>query len=583
MLVSRIPQETIDRIRDAADIVDVVSRHVDLKKRGKNFFGLCPFHNEKTPSFSVAPDKGIYHCFGCGNGGNAVNFIIEFEKISFVEAVQQLGQQLGIEVAFSGSDNSREFFGHLYEIHALATELYHKTLFSDRGAEAKEYLLNRGLSEVSLKLFKVGFAPDNSSYLFNTIKSKNYDKEVLEKSGLFGVSNSEFYDRFRGRIMFPISNATGKVIAFGARVFGTDDPAKYMNSPETPLYRKSEVFYGLNLTRDSIRKAESAILVEGYTDLIQLIQVGIKNVVAVSGTAFTDHHVHQIRRIAPKVYLAYDGDSAGINAAKKAGYSLLKGGVDPIVIVIPDGMDPDDWVNRDGAKGFKTKGIDQAIGLLNFHLRTSNFSQSTPTEKSNLMKEILDEASEIQDPIIRQDLINNLAQVGGIEENQVVHMFTQQVRKKRKQYSEKLQKPKQSMFTTVNAKAELGIIKVLAGDDEVARLFVKENLDLNKIENRQLKKLAEMLLNTPQVNPAQIIAHFDSSEDREVVSKILIDEDDTTSPLQMVKDCLNTLSKVSTKEQIKKARLKIREMEAAGQDATDLMLKVVQMQKDLHA
>ena len=139
--MARIPQETIDRIRDAADIVDVVSRHVDLKKRGKNFFGLCPFHNEKTPSFSVAPDKGIYHCFGCGNGGNAVNFIIEFEKISFVEAVQQLGQQLGIEVAFSGSDNSREFFGHLYEIHALATELYHKTLFSDRGAEAKEYLL----------------------------------------------------------------------------------------------------------------------------------------------------------------------------------------------------------------------------------------------------------------------------------------------------------------------------------------------------------------------------------------------------------------------------------------------------------
>ena len=581
--MARIPQETIDRIRDSADIVDVVSRHVDLKKRGKNFFGLCPFHNEKTPSFSVAPDKGIYHCFGCGNGGNAVNFIMEFEKISFVEAVQQLGQQLGIKVAFSGSDNSKEFFSHLYEIHELATELYHTTLFSDRGVEAKKYLLNRGLSEKSLKLFKVGFAPENSSYLLNIIKPKNYDKEVLEKSGLFGFSNSEFYDRFRGRIMFPISNATGKVIAFGARVFGTDDPAKYMNSPETPLYRKSEVFYGLNLTRDAIRNAESAILVEGYTDLIQLIQVGIKNVVAVSGTAFTDRHVHQIRRIASKVYLAYDGDSAGINAGKKAGYSLLKGGVDPLVIVIPDGMDPDDWVNCDGAEGFKTKGIDQAIGLLNFHLRTSNFSQSTPTEKSNLMKEILAEASEIQDPIIRQDLIKNLAQVGGIEENQVVHMFTQQVRKKRKQYSEKLQKPKESMFTTVNAKAELGIIKVLAGDDEEARSFVKENLDLNKIENRQLKKLAEMLLNAPQVNPAQIIAHFDSSEDREVVSKILIDEDDTTSPLQMVKDCLNTLSKVSTKEQIKKARLKIREMEAAGQDATDLMLQVVQMQKDLRA
>ena len=298
--MARIPQDTIDRIRDSADIVDVVSHHVDLTKRGRNFFGLCPFHNEKTPSFSVAPDKGIYHCFGCGNGGSALNFIMEIEKISFVEAVTQLGKKLGIEVQNSG-DDSNEFFGKLYEIHKLATELFHETLFSDRGQKAKEYLLNRGLNEDSLKLFKVGFVPEESSYLFNSIKSKNYDKEIMEKSGLFGFSKSKTYDRFRSRIMFPISNTAGKIIAFGGRIFEKDDPAKYMNSPETPLYKKSEVFYGLDITREAIRKKESAILVEGYTDLIQLYQAGVKNVVAVSGTAFTERHVNQIRRFTSKV------------------------------------------------------------------------------------------------------------------------------------------------------------------------------------------------------------------------------------------------------------------------------------------
>ncbi|MBN4081408.1 DNA primase [Caldithrix abyssi] len=580
--MARIPQETIDRIRDSADIVDVVSRHVDLKKRGRNFFGLCPFHNEKTPSFSVAPDKGIYHCFGCGSGGNAINFIMEYEKISFVEALQQLGNQLGIPIEFTGSDDSKEFFADLYDIHQAAAELYHSTLFSERGAEAKKYLTERGLSEESIKLFNVGFAPGNSKYLLNTTKSKNYSREVYEKSGLFGFSNHEFFDRFRARIMFPISNASGKIIAFGGRVFGTDDPAKYMNSPETPLYRKSEIFYGLNLTRDAIRQNGFAILVEGYTDLIQLFQAGIKNVVAVSGTAFTDRHVQQIRRFTSIVYLAYDGDSAGINAALRAGYALLKGGVEPHVIEIPDGLDPDDWVKRDGGEEFKTKGIEKVSGLLRFHLRSSGFKQMSSSARSNLVKEILAEAVGIPDPIIQQDLIKTLAQAAGVDENQMVHMFTQQIRKKRPQPRGEESRGNPQLFTTVNAKAELGIIQVLAGEDAVAKDLVKEKLDINRFENEQLKTLVQLLIEKPDVKPAEIIAFFDVPEDREIVSRILMEEDNTTNPLQMAEECLKTISKVSVKERIREIRLKIREMEAAGQDATEWMMEVVQLQKEIN-
>ena len=582
--MARIPQDTIDRIRDTADIVEVVSRHVDLTKRGRNFFGLCPFHNEKTPSFSVAPDKGIYHCFGCGNGGNAVNFIMEIEKISFVEAVVQLGHQLGIEIQFSGNDDSKEFFGKLYEIHELAAQLFHKTLFTDQGSDAKKYLLDRGLNDDSLKLFKVGFAPGNSSFLFNSIKDKNYNKEVLEKSGLFGFSGSKTYDRFRSRIMFPISNTTGKIIAFGGRVFGKDDPAKYMNSPETPLYRKSEIFYGLDLTRDAIRKKESAILVEGYTDIIQLYQAGIKNVVAVSGTAFTDGHVNQIRRFTSKVYLSYDGDSAGINAAKKAGYALLKGSLEPKIIIIPDGLDPDDWIKRDGKDEFISKGINKAVGLLEFHLKSSNYSKSSAPEKVKIEDVILKEVSEIQEPLIRQDFIKKLALAGGIEENEVLQKLTKlQMKKRKSSYSEGQQKSEDSMYSSIHEKAELGIIKVLVSNDEDARSLIKENLNVNQIENPKLNKLVEILLKIKEVNPVEIISSFNSSEERELISKTLMDEDETSSFVQMAEDCLKTLKKISTKEKIEQMRIKIRAMEAKDQDTTDLMKEIVEIQKKLHA
>ena len=580
--MARIPQATIDRINDNADIVDVVSKHVDLTKRGRNFFGLCPFHNEKTPSFSVAPDKGIYHCFGCGQGGNAVNFIMEYEKITFVEALQQLGKELSIEVEFSGDEKSKDFFSKLYSLHDFATELYHKTLFLDQAKKAKEYLLNRGFDEKSLKLFKVGYAPKDSSFLLNKIKSKNLSKEAIEKSGLFGSSNSRFYDRFRSRIMFPISNSSGKVIAFGGRAFGTDDPAKYMNSPETPLYRKSEVFYGLNITRDYIRRENNAILVEGYTDLIQLFQSNIKNVIAVSGTAFTDRHVNHIRRLTSKVFLCYDGDSAGINASLKAGYSLLKGGVEPRIIAIPDKHDPDEWIKKIGSEKFKTNSVDKAIGLINFHLKTSNFFDVSPTKKSNIIKDILSMIIEIADPIIKQNIIKDLSQAAEVEENQIIYMFSQLRTKKIPNKSNEKQKFDFKLFSTVNGKAELGLIQVLAGNDFEAKSLIKNKLDITQIENPTIRKLIEVLMSSKQVNPAEIISHFEESDEREIISKLLIKDDQTTELIELAKDCLSTLSKISVRKKIDQLRSKIREMELTGENTSEMMKKIIKLQKELN-
>ena len=576
--VSRIPQETIDRINDNADIVDIVSKSVDLKKRGRNFFGLCPFHEEKTPSFSVAPDKGIYHCFGCGKGGNAVNFIIENEKLSFVEAIQQLGQHLGIQVEFSGSNESKNLFDNLYKIHEDASSLYHKTLLSDRGKKALKYLMDRGISLESIKLFSVGFAPESSKFLLNTIKSNGYDREVLEKSGLFGYSKSEFFDRFRSRIMFPIWNSSSKIVGFGGRVFASEDPAKYMNSPETPLYKKSDIFYGLHNARNAIRKNGYAILVEGYTDVIQLYQNGIKNCVAVSGTAFSERHVSRMKRFCSKALLAYDGDSAGISATLKTGYNLIKGGIEAQVIEIPNKLDPDEWVSKEGPKAFIKNGIDRASGLVDYHLKSSQFSEKTPSEKSNIVNQILIEVRDIKDPIISNEIIRKLAQISNVEENEIKRIIPRKSSNVMKRQPPKAEEG--DTFDTINDKAAIGLIKVLLQDKADPIAWIKENLEIDNIFNSRLKDLVKLLIDKTSGSASEIISSIADDNDRKIITELMIEEDLNIDFMQMSIECINTLSKDAIKHKIQDYRQKVRKLEAEGGDTTDLMNKILELQKD---
>ena len=579
--MSRISQETIDRINDSADIVEVVSKSVELKKRGRNYFGLCPFHDEKTPSFSVAPDKGIYHCFGCGKGGNAVNFIIENEKLSFVEALQQLGQQLGIQVEFSGNNESRSFFDNLYKIHESATALYHKTLFSERGERALKYLTDRGLTRESMEFFKVGFAPESSKYLLNTIKSDEYEKQVLEKCGLFSASKNEFFDRFRSRIMFPIWNASGKIVGFGGRVFASDDPAKYMNSPETPIYKKSDIFYGLHQARESIRKEGFAILVEGYTDVIQLFQNEIKNCVAVSGTAFSDRHVNQMKRFSSKVLLAYDGDSAGVSATLKTGYSLIRGDIDCEVIEIPNKFDPDEWVSKNGPDIFRSEGIQQSTNLIDFHLKSSKFSEMSASNKSNVINQILTEVREIDNPIISNEIIKKLAEKSNVEEHEIKNMIP----KKRnfRPNNQKEERKDDETFTTINDKATIGIIKALLHGKSEVKKWIDDNLEIDKIANTRLKTLIESMLPMMNSSSSEIISAYENDIDRKIISQIMLEESSSIDFMEMSIDCISALRKDHAREKIQQYRQKIRQMEADGKDTTDLMNEVLEMQKDMNA
>ena len=580
--MARIPEETIERIRNTADIYDVVAQYVDLKKKGRNYFGLCPFHSEKTPSFSVAPDKQIYHCFGCGAGGNVFSFIVEHEKVTFVEAVQQLGEKYGIQVQYESGSASTEFFSSLYQAHHVAAELYHNTLYFDRGKAALQYLHDRGLNDDILKMYQIGFAPDSWVTLSNKVKPLDMKNDVYEKSGLFVKTKHGWRDRFRSRIMFPIYHPSGKVIAFGGRIFNNDDPAKYLNSPETPLYRKSEVFYGLHKTRDAIRKFGTAVLVEGYTDFLQLVQVGVANVVALSGTALADQHAAQIRKFASKVYLAYDGDDAGINATLRAGYVLLQAGVEPLVIAVPPNQDPDDWVRNEGIGPFQ-EAMGAGIRLLLFHLEKKDAQNLSGADRSQLVQDILGEIARISDGIIRDDLLKSLAQELRVDEVEIIRLFKQQSRRKGGSTpSSKQTAMNKPMFTSAVQKAQLEIIRTLAFHFDEVFPVVKSALDFELFDEPILKKLGGLLIKEKTgVELSAVIDEFDDRQERELVSEILFDEVSPDDPVLIIQECLATIKGKLIKDQIKAARLKMRELESLGHDTEAIILEVAELQKQL--
>jgi len=550
--MARISQETIDRIRNTADILDVISQYVNLKKRGRNFFGLCPFHDERTPSFSVAPDKEIYHCFGCGAGGSVFNFIMEHENLTFVEAVQQLGTHYGIEVVLSGDSGSKQLFTQLYELHEIAAAVYTKNLFSAKGKAALNYLFERGLTEDTLTEFKVGFAPDSWEFLTKKIKGKGYSRESVDKSGLF---------------------------AFGGRVFESEDPAKYMNSPETPLYRKSEVFYGYHKTAPAVRSAGSAILVEGYMDFLQLVQAGIENVLAVSGTAFTTRHAVQIGKITQKVYLAYDGDEAGQKAALRAGYALLQNGIAALIVQVPEGLDPDDWVQKKGVDIVRT-GIENAVPLLNYHLEITTAIDLPAVERSNLVKEILEEIASIRDGIIRDDLLQTLANKLNINEREMVKQFRNAVSRKRRPSQLQESKPAApTLFITVVQKAQVEIISALLTSFRDVKELVQNNIDL--ISEPLLNKTARLLLEHGSGSTAAVLEEFRDKSERETIARILMNGHNVNDPHILVQECLQTLKIQPVREKIQQTRLKIRELEAAGKDTSAVILEVGQLREQL--
>lgn len=339
--------DIIERVREASDIVEIVSGYLPLKRKGRNWWGKCPFHNEKTPSFSVSPDKQIFHCFGCHKGGNVFSFVMEYEKVAFPDALKILAAKANITLPERSYHRDSKEFDQLYYAHEVAANFFAENLRDSR--KTLEYLKTRKLTDEIIERFKLGYAPDSWDAFLTLAKKKSISETDLEKAGLIlKGEKGAYYDRFRDRLTFTIFNIALKPIAFGARTFKTDDQAKYINSPETPLYHKASVLYGLSHSRGEIRRKEEAIVVEGYFDYLSLYQAGIENVVASSGTAFTPEQAQLLARCTPSVILMFDSDSAGQAAALRSVDFLFEAGLEVKVVSLPKGDDPDSLVRKGG-------------------------------------------------------------------------------------------------------------------------------------------------------------------------------------------------------------------------------------------
>ncbi len=411
-----IAEEKINQIRQSVDIVDVISEYVQLKKQGRNYFGLCPFHGEGTPSFSVSPDKQIFHCFGCGAGGNVFSFLMEKDGLSFQEAALKLADKANIDLQIQsnlpGKVISKDF-QLMLDAHDLLRKFYHHLLVNTKdGQHALEYLLTRGFTTESIEKFQIGYALSSWDYTVKLLSKKGFTLELLERAGLIAKRERDgaALDRFRNRIMFPIFDRNGNTIAFSGRSLGGEDP-KYLNSPETAIFNKSKILYNYHLARSHIRKHQQAVLFEGFADVIAADRSGVVNGVATMGTSLTEEHVEMIRRNSQSVTVCYDSDHAGIEAAFRAGNMLSNAGVNVSVGLMPDGLDPDDYIKQFGADKFLNDVIGACVTFMSFKLLYFRRGKNLQHEGERLLyiEEVIKEISKLPKAVERDHYLRQIS------------------------------------------------------------------------------------------------------------------------------------------------------------------------------
>jgi DNA primase len=434
----RIGQDILAELQQRLDIEEVVGDYVSLKRKGRNLWACCPFHDEKSPSFSVAPDKGIYKCFGCGKAGDAINFVMEVESLSFTDAVKQLAQKYGMELP-EEELQPQDLQEHqekesLFIVLKFATEYFQDLLKNhpDGKSIGYSYLRERGFPDAIIQKFELGYSLEAWDGLLKAATEKGYNADLLEKAGLIIRKEEKTYDRFRGRVIFPIHHPSGKPIAFGARLLKADKKQpKYLNSPETPVYHKSNVLYGMHLAKRPIRQQDNCYLVEGYTDVISLHLCGIENVVASSGTSLTPEQIRLIGRYSKHITVLYDGDPAGLRASLRGIDLILEGGLQARVVVFPNGEDPDSYSRKVGATAFAGYLQAEATDFVVFKTKLLlNDAGSDPLRRTEVAREVLSSIALLQDPMAQSVYLKECSQLLNIDEKVLASELQKMLRRK---------------------------------------------------------------------------------------------------------------------------------------------------------
>ena len=576
--MARIPEHIIESVRQAADIYDVVSEHVDLKKNGRNFKGLCPFHNEKTPSFHIHMDKQIYKCFGCGKGGGSINFIMQIEKLDFLDAVKFLGQKHNIPIELEhNSKSSNDLFNQLYAMHEFAKSFYEKNM----NDKVRKLLNDRNINDNSIKIFEIGLSNQNYDELLKIFREQKFSSEALNKSGLFINHEKGYMDRFRNRIMFPIYNQFNKPIAFGGRIFNNEtQTAKYLNSSDSPIYNKSRTLYGINVTKNDIIEKECAIIVEGYMDLIQLYQAGIKNVLSVSGTSFTDQHATMISKMCKTIYIAYDGDEAGINSAIRAGYTLLKNNLEGKIIAMPKGLDPDDLIQKEGKESFDNH-IKSALSVIEFHYKNKIDNDSSERKKIEFIKDAILELSVINDDLIVESLVKELSYLSGFSAQSIFSS----IEKNKKTTRNKITTSQETINSKNNEESisliDKELIMFCFSESLENRTMIKNHLQKEWIRSISIRNIYEQiylhLTSEEVVKPEIVLQELKIEPERDLMSGLLFNNDKIEMSKSKIINCLSRMEKNYIQLNLNHLREKLKNSHLDQND--ELLAKITDLQK----
>ncbi|EMC2418915.1 DNA primase [Enterococcus faecalis] len=623
-MAQRIPQEVIEEVRHRTNIVDIIGQYVQLKKSGKNYMGLCPFHEERSPSFSVAEDKQIFHCFGCGKGGTVFNFLQEIEGISFPESVKRVADLEHLSVDFDWSE-PREVADtpenqqrqSLLQLHSKAAELYHHILVNTKiGEPALNYLLERGLTQELIETFQIGFAPQKRDFLSQVFKNEQLDETLFEPSGLFVQrDNGTFLDRFYQRIMFPINDPQGNVIAFSGRLLKTadfpgDEMPKYLNSPETTLFNKRETLFNFDRARKEIRKENTVLLFEGFMDVIAAWQSGVKSGVASMGTSLTNEQIRRLERVAKEVVICYDGDNAGVQATNRAIQLLQENShFDLSIVSIPEKLDPDEYVRKYGAEAFQNLANHGRETVFSFKMNYHRLTRNMNNEKEQLdyVNELLRELTNVQSPLERDRYLNQIAQefklsVHSLEEqfNQLKQEQRSVQRQERQQfYQDEMMPPpmEEPVFEENHVQNKLPLTQVQKAErsllfrlmnEQGVRQTIQQLPDFSFAhdEYQELYFLLESYATLHQsFDIADFINFLQDNQTKQLAIEIAYQNLSEESSEREVADLLHVIALSSIAEAIEQKKIQQQEAKRVGnqQLEAELTMEIIQLARQLKA
>jgi DNA primase len=569
----------ITEIRERVDLVELVGGYVALKRSGRNFFGLCPFHQEKTGSFSVNPERRIYHCFGCGVTGDAIKFLREHDHLSFPEALHYLAERVGIDLTeYEGNARGGEEFDLLYRAHALATRLFREVLGTPEGRAATEEIGRRGLSAETVAEYRLGAAPEAWDRLLKAATADGIAPEMLQRGGLVirKEKGGGFYDRFRGRLMFPIEIAGQKVVGFGGRVLGEGEP-KYLNSPESPLFQKRRTLYGFPQAQETIRRTREAILVEGYTDVLALSNGGIPGALASLGTAFTAEHAAYLARSCDKVTVLFDGDDAGRTAAQKSAAPLLGAGLEVRVVFLPAGEDPDSTIREEGADRFRLR-LEGALSVVDALLGDEAFEGGAGRERA--VRRVLESIAPLEDPLRARVYLEELSSRIGLPaellEEQLGHLRERDVRARRAEpapASTGNGAPKPAARVTAGELEPLSVIDrtflgVLVHDETLGETLLErfgEDTFTHPLTRRIVARASQILAQGDSLQIQRLLDSFaDDVVAADLIGALCVSGQFAANLERIAKDCTMRLEKRELEREMQDVMQEMRRAKASG-------------------